>query len=239
MQIICGIADALFGSVGRDDPSEHVIDWAGMARDYSTIRRHIAHVVPGFHAFEERVAHPGGFQLPNAARDSLEFETSTQNLGNIPKVELAGWDLDLTGRITDELSVNAGFGYTSSVVKEFPGLSALVVGTRAPLVSDYTANIGVQFDHDLGDGFSFHSRLDYNRIGDTTFAIPVLAEPVPIARRPVDLVDLRIGFEKDSWSATFWSRNLFDKQYNTEYSTGGFLFKADGRQLGVDLTKRF
>ena len=165
--------------------------------------------------------------------------TSTQNLGNIPKVELAGWDLDLTGRITDELSVNAGFGYTSSVVKEFPGLSALVVGTRAPLVSDYTANIGVQFDHDLGDGFSFHSRLDYNRIGDTTFAIPVLAEPVPIARRPVDLVDLRIGFEKDSWSATFWSRNLFDKQYNTEYSTGGFLFKADGRQLGVDLTKRF
>ena len=135
--------------------------------------------------------------------------TSTQNLGNIPKVELAGWDLDMTGRLDENLSVNAGFGYTSSVVKEFPGggaLTPLILGSRAPLVSDYTANIGVQFDHDLGDGFSFHSRLDYNRIGDTTFAIPVLAEPVPIARRPIDLVDLRIGFEKDSWSATFWSK---------------------------------
>ncbi|HEX4294917.1 MAG TPA: TonB-dependent receptor [Rhizomicrobium sp.] len=165
---------------------------------------------------------------------------STQNLGNIQKVQLAGWDLDMTGRLDENLSVNGGFGYISSVVKEFPGaLSALVVGHRAPLVSDYTANIGVQYDRDLGEGFSFHSRLDYNRIGDTTFVIPVLAEPNPIARRPVDLVDLRIGFEKDSWSATFWSKNLFDKQYNTEYSTGGFLFKADGRQLGIDLTKRF
>ncbi len=47
-----------------------------MAQDYPAIRRHIAHVVPGFHAFEERVAHPGGFELPNGARDSLEFETS-------------------------------------------------------------------------------------------------------------------------------------------------------------------
>jgi anaerobic selenocysteine-containing dehydrogenase len=34
-------------------------------------------VVPGFHAFEERLGHPGGFQLPNPARDSREFPTST------------------------------------------------------------------------------------------------------------------------------------------------------------------
>jgi molybdopterin-dependent oxidoreductase alpha subunit len=77
VQIVCGIADALLGSAPRQGRDEQAIDWRGMARDYSVIRRHIAHVVPGFHAFEERVAHPGGFQLPNAARDSREFETST------------------------------------------------------------------------------------------------------------------------------------------------------------------
>lgn len=69
IQIICGIADALFDSTE--------IDWRGMAEDYTVIRRHIAHVVPGFHAFEERVKHPGGFLLPNAARDARSFETST------------------------------------------------------------------------------------------------------------------------------------------------------------------
>lgn len=70
VQIICGIADALFGS---DD----ALDWRAMAVDYGLIRRHIAHVVPGFHAFDERVLHPGGFQLPNGARDSLKFDTET------------------------------------------------------------------------------------------------------------------------------------------------------------------
>jgi anaerobic selenocysteine-containing dehydrogenase len=70
VQIVCGIAHALFGSTPA-------IDWRGMAEDYRVIRRHISHVVPGFHAFEDRVQHPGGFQLPNAARDAREFETST------------------------------------------------------------------------------------------------------------------------------------------------------------------
>jgi molybdopterin-dependent oxidoreductase alpha subunit len=70
VQIVCGIAHALFGST-------HGIDWAAMAQDYTIIRRHVEHVVPGFHAFEERVGHPGGFELPNAVRDSREFETST------------------------------------------------------------------------------------------------------------------------------------------------------------------
>ena len=71
VQIICGIGEALFGS----EPDG--IDWRAMAEDYAVIRRHIAHVVPGFHAFEERVQHPGGFQLPNGARDSLTFKTAT------------------------------------------------------------------------------------------------------------------------------------------------------------------
>jgi len=70
VQIICGIGAALFGSSGD-------IDWAAMARDYTLIRKHIERVVPGFHSFEERVQHPGGFQLPNGARDSLDFKTAT------------------------------------------------------------------------------------------------------------------------------------------------------------------
>jgi molybdopterin-dependent oxidoreductase alpha subunit len=59
--IVCGIAHALFG----ED-----LGWQQMGRDYSRIRKHIEHVVPGFHAFEQRVTQePGGFQLPNGARD--------------------------------------------------------------------------------------------------------------------------------------------------------------------------
>ncbi len=66
--IVTGLGHALFG----DD-----VGWADMGRDYRLIRRHIEHVVPGFHAFEERLLKPGGFALPNGPRDARRFETAT------------------------------------------------------------------------------------------------------------------------------------------------------------------
>jgi molybdopterin-dependent oxidoreductase alpha subunit len=65
--IICGLGEALFGSD---------LGWPQMRDDYRVIRKHIEHVVPGFHAFEERVAHPGGFILPSGPRDSRTFATA-------------------------------------------------------------------------------------------------------------------------------------------------------------------
>jgi molybdopterin-dependent oxidoreductase alpha subunit len=64
--IVCGLGAALFG----DD-----VGWAQMGDDYRVIRKHIEHVVPGFHAFEERIQHPGGFVLPSGPRDSRTFPT--------------------------------------------------------------------------------------------------------------------------------------------------------------------
>ena len=58
--IIAGLGQALLGDV---------VPWAALAADYDKIRDLIARVVPGFTEFNARVAAPGGFQLPNAARD--------------------------------------------------------------------------------------------------------------------------------------------------------------------------
>jgi len=108
-------------------------------------------------------------------------------------------------------------------------------------VSDYTFNLGAQYQRELFDGIDVMIRVDYNRIGPTTFVIPVPAagEPVPIQRDPVDLVDLRAGVQGADWSVTFWAKNLFDTKYNTEYSTGGFLFKGQPMRWGIDFTKDF
>ena len=65
--IVTGLGRALFG----DD-----LGWTSMGDDYRVIRRHIEHVVPGFHAFEDRVEQPGGFVLPNGPRDSRSFPTA-------------------------------------------------------------------------------------------------------------------------------------------------------------------
>jgi len=68
IRILADLGQALFG----DD-----LGWREMGDDYSVIRRHIEHVVPGFHAFEQRVGQPEGFMLPRAPHDTRTFPTET------------------------------------------------------------------------------------------------------------------------------------------------------------------
>jgi len=43
----------------------------------------------------------------------------------------------------------------------------------------------------------------------------------------------------DDWSVTAWGKNAFDEEYHTEYSTGGFVFKALPARYGLDFVKSF
>jgi len=52
------------------------VDWEGLAGDYDKIRDAIERVVPGFDDYNTRVRQPGGFHLPNAARNRV-FNTAS------------------------------------------------------------------------------------------------------------------------------------------------------------------
>jgi molybdopterin-dependent oxidoreductase alpha subunit len=62
--IICGLARRTLGD-------ECSIPWEEFAADYTKIRDRIARVVPGFENFNERVAAPGGFRLPNPVNQGV------------------------------------------------------------------------------------------------------------------------------------------------------------------------
>ena len=47
------------------------VDWQTLAADYDLIRDRISRVVPGFDDYNSRVRRPGGFYLPNAARERI------------------------------------------------------------------------------------------------------------------------------------------------------------------------
>jgi molybdopterin-dependent oxidoreductase alpha subunit len=66
--IVARLATAVLGSRAN-------IDWQSLAADYDQIREHIARVVPGFDDYNSRVRQPGGFHLPNAARERV-FNTA-------------------------------------------------------------------------------------------------------------------------------------------------------------------
>lgn len=65
--IVAGLAHATLGR-------RSTVGWLGLAADYDKIRDHISHVVPGFGDYNARIRQPGGFTLPNAARER-RFET--------------------------------------------------------------------------------------------------------------------------------------------------------------------
>ena len=158
---------------------------------------------------------------------------STQNLGNIPEVRISGFELEARARPARGLELSAALGYTDSEIKEFP--DPVVIGNELPLISRYTLNLGGQYRAPIADsGLGLLARVDYRRTGRTWW------EPYnTTSRNPIDLVDARLGVEHDRWSATLFAENLFDEEYNAEFSPGGFVFKARPRRYGAEVSFRF
>ncbi len=67
---------AIIGRLARAALGDRTtVDWEGLTADYDRIRDHIERVVPGFEDYNRRVRAPGGFYLPNPARDERRFDT--------------------------------------------------------------------------------------------------------------------------------------------------------------------
>ena len=166
--------------------------------------------------------------------------TSTQNLGSIDEVTYQGFELEGNVLLNEYLSANFGLGYTDSEIDK--AADPADEGNEAPLVSEYTLNLGLRFQRpvDLFGGVDAVARVDYQRVGDTWW------EPSNVTvRSPIDLVDVRVGLEAtDDWSLTLWAKNAFDEEYNAEFSPGpapglNFLWPALPRRWGVEFSKRF
>jgi molybdopterin-dependent oxidoreductase alpha subunit len=99
--IVAGLARATLGARSR-------VDWEALVADYDLIREAIEKVIPGFEDYNRRVRQPGGFYLPNAARDG-EFKTATGKANftvhEIPRLDLApGQFLMMTIRSHDQFN---------------------------------------------------------------------------------------------------------------------------------------
>ena len=76
--LVARMADAVLGDVGK-------IRWRWLAEDYDKLRAWIEAVVPGFENFNARVRQPGGFYLPNAAKERIwNTPNSKANFSSAP-----------------------------------------------------------------------------------------------------------------------------------------------------------
>lgn len=170
--------------------------------------------------------------------------TNTQNLGSLTEVEYQGAEFEVSALLGDYFTLNAGIGFTDSEITDVPsdesGLSQAWLGNQAPLVSEVTANIGLQFRAPMDGSREMFARADYQYLGETWW------EPDNYSSRsPVNLLDLRAGIEDvDNWGVTLWVRNATDEEWNTEFSPNAnrslnFLWRAQPVRYGIELTKWF
>lgn len=93
--ILAGIADATLG--------KQPVDWLWLVEDYSRIRELIADTIPGFKDFNQRLEHPGGFYLGNAA-GARRWNTPTERANfkpNLLPLDLVHAKVRSTGQLPD------------------------------------------------------------------------------------------------------------------------------------------
>ncbi|HEX8556946.1 MAG TPA: FdhF/YdeP family oxidoreductase [Pyrinomonadaceae bacterium] len=99
--IVARLAGATLGARSR-------VEWGRLVEDYDRVRDLTARVIPGFEDYNRRVREPGGFYLPNLAREGV-FQTSTGRANftvhGLPRIELApGQLLMMTVRSHDQFN---------------------------------------------------------------------------------------------------------------------------------------
>lgn len=161
----------------------------------------------------------------------FDATTSTQNLGNLDALYKGG-ELEVSARPTTWLDLYANYGYNYGSITAMQDRS--VIGNKPPLLTQDTVNAGAQVHAPIGGDIKAVARLDYQLLGRTWW------DPYDVTTRdPVNLIDLRAGLEGERWTVTAWSKNLTNRIYNAEFSTGGFLWRALPRRYGVDFTFKF
>jgi outer membrane receptor protein involved in Fe transport len=150
---------------------------------------------------------------------------------NVDSGESIGFEADLRWLPNDNWQLYANVGL----------LSTDIAGGRdqahAPA---YTAAVGGQYRHDNG----WYGRVDMT--ARDAFYFDVSHDQ---SSEAYELVNLRIGYDANTWSVQLWARNLFDQQY----AVRGFYFgneppdfpatlytrQGDPRQVGLTLERRF
>ncbi|MDQ3805313.1 MAG: FdhF/YdeP family oxidoreductase, partial [Acidobacteriota bacterium] len=99
--VVARLARATLGGRGG-------VEWEWLVEDYDRVRDLIARTIPGFEDYNRRVRAPGGFYLPNAAREGV-FQTSTGRANftvhGLPRHRLApGQFLMMTVRSHDQFN---------------------------------------------------------------------------------------------------------------------------------------
>ncbi|EGF58348.1 TonB-dependent receptor [Bacteroides fluxus] len=160
---------------------------------------------------------------------------------NAGKSRSYGAEASLRAALTDDLTLNACYGYTYAVFKDYATSDQLnYKGNYVPFVPKHTLNVGGQYIFRIHPGH-WLDRIQLN--ANYTGAGRIYwTEENTVSQAFYGTLNGRVSFQKGNGQIDFWVRNVLDKDYAAFYfeSMGnGFMQKGRPVQAGIELRCRF
>ena len=247
------------------DRSDALTLYVGLSKGYKAGGLNIGDVPPGYREFRKEALWnieagikslwlDGALNF-NAAifynrRDDQQVRRSFQ-IGNDPTLfgfltvnaergNSLGIEADMRRLISESWEFYANLGLINTEFDRFSLAQAELGGRAQAHAPEYTFALGGLYRHSSG----WFARVDVS--GKDAFYFDVSHDQRSSA---YELVNARLGFDADSWTANLWVRNIFDE----EYAVRGFYFGneppdfpatlytrlGDPRQIGITFEKRF
>lgn len=145
-----------------------------------------------------------------------DSQTAAQGILTINSTYHYGFESELTAQITQGLRLNSGVSLIKSKIRDYNG-SSLYVGNQLPHVNGWKFDLGAEYDRSLPDDIDMIARVDYQAFGDMYWFVDNFQR-----QKKVQLVNLRVSFERRAWTFTVSAENLFNERYNTDYFSSYF-----------------
>lgn len=142
-----------------------------------------------------------------------------------------GGEIELRAKLSDTLSFSAGAGFTNLEFEKFKDISGNYKGKQNPFAPEYTFNFGLQYRNHNG----LFGRIDI--LGSDKIYFD---KNNKYSRNAYELVNFKLGYEKEKFDIYLYGKNIFDKEYNINgFNNGKYTIYSDPGEIGLSLSLRF
>ena len=146
-------------------------------------------------------------------QQTVSLRCGTSFTGNAGAARIRGFEGELTGNISRDLTLRMGFGYTDAKITDDAGGSTnQTVGSRLYDVPKWTASAGGYYTHELSDDLEGFVSADWQYSGSSYSANNSTSSPAK--RGAYSLVNARFGVRRGSDELSLYINNLFNKMAN-------------------------
>lgn len=163
-----------------------------------------------------------------------ELILSQSNISNAGQSVSRGVELELAWKATKALLLKAGAGWNDAHFTKYEDNGTDFSGKRPPNAPAYTYSLGADYSFENG----LYAHADWLGTGEVYFNSANTQK-----ERPYGLLNLKTGYQGESYEVALWVKNALDADYATRaFDLGGGTYggiAGDPRTFGMTVTARW